>query len=137
MYSPQRLHPISYVLSIIEAVKSNFLFVIIFVLFQLDSFDFTDWTNYIWPGFIAISFTLVFINRTIEIYRTRYWIEGDYFIVKSGLFNLEQKELNIRRIQSMDTVQPIVHQLVGGVKLTIKTPSDGIDLNMVTKRQSQ
>lgn len=46
MYSPQRLHPISYVLSIIEAVKSNFLFVIIFVLFQLDSFDFTDWTNY-------------------------------------------------------------------------------------------
>lgn len=25
MYSPQRLHPISYVLSIIEAVKSNFL----------------------------------------------------------------------------------------------------------------
>ncbi|EOZ4055552.1 PH domain-containing protein [Staphylococcus pseudintermedius] len=137
MYSPQRLHPISYVLSIIEAVKSNFLFVIIFVLFQLDSFDFTDWTNYKWPSFIALSFTLVFINRTIEIYRTRYWIEGDYFIVKSGLFNLEQKELNIRRIQSMDTVQPIVHQLVGGVKLTIKTPSDGIDLNMVTKRQSQ
>ncbi|MEJ7255269.1 PH domain-containing protein, partial [Staphylococcus epidermidis] len=50
---------------------------------------------------------------------------------------LERKELNIRRIQTMDTVQSIVHQIVGGVKLVIKTPSDGIDLNMVTKQQSQ
>lgn len=137
MYSPQKLHPISYILSIIDAIKNNILLIILFLFFQLDSFDFTDWTNYIWPGIITLSFAITFIRRTVEIYRTRYWIEGDYFILKSGLFNLEQKELNIRRIQSMDTVQPIVHQLVGGVKLTIKTPSDGIDLNMVTKRQSQ
>lgn len=137
MYSPQKLHPISYILSIIDAIKNNIVLIILFLIFQLDSFDFTKWTNYIWPSFITISFTIIFIRRTVEIYRTRYWIEGDYFVVTSGLFNLERKELNIRRIQTMDTVQSIVHQLVGGVKLVIKTPSDGIDLNMVTKQQSQ
>ncbi|PCF62259.1 hypothetical protein B4W74_12295 [Staphylococcus intermedius] len=137
MYSPQKLHPISYILSIIEAIKNNIILIILFLFFQLDSFDFTDWTNYIWPGIITISFIITFIRRTVEIYRTRYWIEGDYFIVTTGLFNLERKELNIRRIQTMDTVQSIVHQIVGGVKLVIKTPSDGIDLNMVTKQQSQ
>ncbi|ARJ50243.1 PH domain-containing protein [Staphylococcus lutrae] len=137
MYEPQRLHPISYVLSIVDTIKRNFFFIIIFVFFQWDSFDYTKPSNLIWPGFLTIAFVVGFVNRTIEIYRTRYWIENEYFVVTSGLFNLERKELNIQRIQSMDTLQPIVHLLVGGVRLVIKTPSDGVTLDMVTKKQSQ
>jgi uncharacterized membrane protein YdbT with pleckstrin-like domain len=37
----------------------------------------------------------------------------------------------LRRIQTLDTTQGIINQIVGGVKLQIKTPSDGIDLDPV------
>ncbi len=136
MYSPQKLHPISYILSLITAIKDNFMFIIIFLIFQIDSFDFSDLKNYVWPGILIILFVMSFLRRSVEIFRTRYWIENEYFVLTSGLFNLERKELNIKRIQSVDITQNIVHQLVGGVKLTIKTPSDGINLDMVTKQQS-
>ena len=54
----------------------------------------------------------------------------DYVIV------IKRKELNIRRIQTVDTSQGVIHQIVGGVKLQIKTPSEcGIDT--VSKLQSE
>lgn len=142
MYSPQRLHPVSYILSIVDAIKNNIIPFILIGGFQFSTIDFSKPSTYLGEGllgplFLLILFAMTFTRRIIEIYRTRYWIEGDYLVVTSGLFNLNRKELNIRRIQSMDTVQSIVHQLVGGVKLIIKTPSDGIELNMVTKHQSE
>ena len=36
----------------------------------------------------------------------------------------------------MDTSQNIVHQILGGVNLSVKTASDGIELDTVTKKQS-
>ena len=36
----------------------------------------------------------------------------------------------------MDTSQSLINQIVGGVKIQIKTPSDGIDLETVSKQQS-
>ncbi|CAD7359211.1 membrane-flanked domain-containing protein [Staphylococcus schleiferi] len=116
MYSPQKLHPISYILSLITAIKDNFILIVVFLIFQLDSFDFTDLKNYVWPGILTILFVLSFLRRSVEIFRTRYWIENEYFVLTSGLFNLERKELNIKRIQSVDITQNIVHQLVGGRK---------------------
>ena len=53
-----------------------------------------------------------------------------------GCLFKNRKELNIERIQSVDTSQNIVHQLLGGVSLSIKTPSDGIELDTITKSQS-
>src|SRR5699024_3503222 len=52
------------------------------------------------------------------------------------IFSKERKELNIRRIQTLDTSQGIINQIVGGVILQIKTPSDGIELDTVSKNQS-
>lgn len=137
MYNPQKLHPISYISGIIEAIKQNFILVIIFLVFNLSKFDFTDFKSYIYPGIVAIIFIFSFIIHTLKVYKTRYWIEKDHFIVTSGIFTKQRKELNIRRIQSVDTTQGLVNQLVGGVVLHIKTPSDGLELDTVSKKQSE
>ncbi|QLK86487.1 PH domain-containing protein [Staphylococcus sp. 17KM0847] len=136
MYNPQKLHPISYVMSIFRAIKSNIVPIFIFVLFVMKDFDYQDVSNYIFPGILFVFFLITFIGDMIKTYKTRYWIENDHFVVTSGLFNLERKELNISRIQSMDTSQNMIHQIVGGVRLQIQTPSDGIALETVTKAQS-
>ncbi|MBF7016601.1 PH domain-containing protein [Staphylococcus durrellii] len=137
MYKPQKLHPISYISGIIEAIKQNFVLVIIFLVFNLKDFDFKNYTSYIYPGIVAIIFIVSFIIHSLKVYKTRYWIEKDHFILTSGVFTKQRKELNIRRIQSVDTTQGLVNQLVGGVVLQIKTPSDGIELDTVSKKQSQ
>ncbi|MCC3665525.1 PH domain-containing protein, partial [Staphylococcus haemolyticus] len=80
---------------------------------------------------------MTFIHRFLEIKVTRYWIENDQFIVTSGWLNKKRKELNLSRIQSLDTTQGLINQIVGGVSLQIKTPSDGIELATITKKQSE
>ncbi|PTE74912.1 hypothetical protein BUY85_13975, partial [Staphylococcus equorum] len=77
------------------------------------------------------------IGQVSKVYNTTYWIENDHFVLATGIFTKERKELNIRRIQTLDTSQGIINQIVGGVKLQIKTPSDGIDLDTVSKKQSE
>ncbi|WP_436855775.1 PH domain-containing protein [Staphylococcus caeli] len=136
MYSPQKLHPISYVTGIIEAIKQNIVLIIIFFVFNIRDFDFTNIYAYIFPGIITLIFLFSFITQVLKVYNTSYWIENDHFILATGIFTKERKELNIRRIQTLDTSQGIVNQIVGGVKLQIKTPSDGLELDTVSKNQS-
>ncbi|WP_436861936.1 PH domain-containing protein [Staphylococcus caeli] len=136
MYSPQKLHPISYVTGIIEAIKQNIVLIIIFFVFNIRDFDFTNIYAYIFPGIITLIFLFSFITQVLKVYNTHYWIENDHFILATGIFTKERKELNIRRIQTLDTSQGIVNQIVGGVKLQIKTPSDGLELDTVSKKQS-
>lgn len=136
MYNPQKLHPISYITGIIQALKENIILIFIFLIFNLRDFEFNDFKSYIYPGIVVIIFLISFLYRAVKVYNTRYWIENEHFILDTGVFTKERKELNIRRIQSMDTSQSIINQIVGGVKIQIKTPSDGIDLETVSKNQS-
>lgn len=137
MSSPNKLHPISYLNGLITAIKQNFIVFIVFIFFQLKDFDFSNPQSYIWPGFLFAIFVVTYSNQIIKAYTTRYWIENDKFILTKGLFNKERKELNIERIQSVDTAQTLINQLIGGVELKIKTPSDGIELSVITKKQSE
>ena len=131
MYSPQKLHPISYIDGLISVIKSNFIVIIIF-LFNIKDFKYDDFSSYI-PGIMTLIFSIGFIHNIIKVYNTRYWIEEDHFILTTGVFNKERKELNISRIQSADTSQGLINQIVGGVELIIKTPSDGIELGQFPK----
>lgn len=136
MYSPQKLHPISYVDGLIKVIKQNIIPFIIFVVFNSWDFDFTDIRNYISPAIFLLIFLVTFIHHFLEVYVTRYWIEDEHFIVTSGWINKKRKELNLSRIQSLDTTQGLVNQIVGGVSLQIKTPSDGVELATISKEQS-
>ncbi|PTK48808.1 hypothetical protein BUZ61_15365, partial [Staphylococcus nepalensis] len=75
------------------------------------------------------------IYNALEVYSTRYWIEGHHFVVTKGVFNKKRKELDIQRIQAFDSSQDIVNRIFGGVIMEIKTPSDGIKLQIVSKNQ--
>lgn len=136
MYNPQKLHPISYVEGLIKVIKQNIFPFIIFVVFNSWNFDFTNIRNYISPAIFLLIFLVTFIHHFLEVYVTRYWIEDEHFIVTSGWINKKRKELNISRIQSLDTTQGLINQIVGGVSLQIKTPSDGVELASISKKQS-
>ncbi|WP_157952342.1 PH domain-containing protein [Staphylococcus agnetis] len=137
MYNPQKLHPISYITGLIEAIKQNIFVFIIFIFFQLDSFKWYDIWSYVVPGIFFIVFLISFCINIVRVYKTRYWIEDDYFIVTTGVFNLERKELHIKRIQSIDANQSIINRIFGGVNLQLKTPSDSIELDTITQLQSE
>src|SRR5699024_9216852 len=77
-----------------------------------------------------------FVLQILKVYNTRYWIENDHFILATGIFSKEKKELNIRRIQTLDTSQGIINQIVGGVILQLKRLSDGIELDTESKKQT-
>ena len=132
MYNPQRLHQSRTSTGLIDVIKQNFIVIILF-LFNIRNFKFDDFGSYIWPGVMTLIFLVSFIHNIIKVYNTRYWIENNHFILTTGVFNKERKELNISRIQSADTTQSLVNQVVGGVELIIKTPSDGIELSTISK----
>lgn len=136
MYNPQKLHPISYITGLIKVIKQNIFTFIVFIGFNIWNYDFTDIKHYIGPTIFFIIFLISFINQFLEVRVTRYWLEADQFIVTSGWINKKRKELNISRIQSLDTTQSLINQIVGGVSLQIKTPSDGIELATISKKQS-
>ena len=136
MSEPQKLHPISYLSGLISVIKQNFIIIIIFLVFNIRDFDFTDPMSYIMPSGFMILIIVLSVYAFLEVYQTRYWIEGDHFIVKKGILTKKRTELNIRRIQSMDTNQGIIQQLVKGVELKVTTPSDGIVLDTISKSQS-
>ena len=104
--------------------------------FNFKDFDFTNIREYIVPAVLFIIFLISFIGQILKVYQTRYWIENNHFILTTGIFNKERKELDISRIQSVDTSQSMINQIVGGVQLQIKTPSDGIELSTISKSQS-
>ncbi|MHD0397218.1 PH domain-containing protein [Staphylococcus simulans] len=134
MYKPQSLHPLSYLTGLITTIKQNIVVIIIFFI-NINSFNFSDVKSYLWPAFLFAIFLISFIYNALEVYSTRYWIEGHHFVVTKGVFNKKRKELDIQRIQAFDSSQDIVNRIFGGVIMEIKTPSDGIELQIVSKHQ--
>ncbi len=138
MSEPQNLHPISYFNGIINAIKQNIVVFFIFIIFQLKDFDYTNPESYLWIGIVFVFFLISYISQIVGIMNTRYWIEDNYFILTTGIFNKKRKELNIKRIQSVDMTQGVkVNSIIGGVDLQIKTPSDGIVLSVISKKQGE
>lgn len=134
MYNPQSLHPLSYLTGLITTIKQNIVVIIIFFI-NINNFNFTDVKSYLWPAFLCAIVLISFIFNALEVYSTRYWIDDHHFIVTKGVFNKKRKELDIQRIQAFDSSQDIVNRIFGGVIMEIKTPSDGIELQIVSKHQ--
>lgn len=140
MYSPEKLHPIAYLGSVVNALK-NLWIPIIIVLFNS--------REAIFSGNISLKYFLIsggvlllavilfggydFLNK----YRTRFWIEDGKFIYKDGVISNREKELDISRIQSIDFNEPIFHRIFGAVKLDIITPGEGIKIDTIKKSQAQ
>lgn len=130
MFSPQKLHPISYISGLIEAFKQNIIVIIVFLVFNFKDFDFTNIREYIVPAVLSLFFLISFIGQILKVYQTRYWIENNHFILTTGIFNKERKELDISRIQSVDTSQSIeLEQTIKDIQVTLADSQTEIDNN--------
>lgn len=71
----------------------------------MKDFDYANPESYLWIGIVFVFFLISYISQIVGIMNTRYWIEDNYFILTTGIFNKKRKELNIKRIQSVDMTQ--------------------------------
>ena len=63
MYNPQKLHPVSYVTSLINVIKNNFIVIIIF-LFNIKDFKYDDFYSYLWRGIMTLIFLITFFFKS-------------------------------------------------------------------------
>ncbi|MXQ51120.1 PH domain-containing protein [Salinicoccus hispanicus] len=139
MYSPQKLHPIAYLGSVVNGIK-NLWIPLLIVLFQSREAIFSGNISMkyilIAGGVLILAIVLFGGMDFLNKYRTRFWIEDGKFIYKDGVITNREKELDVRRIQSIDFSEPIFHRLFGAVKLDITTPGDGIKIDTIKKSQA-
>ncbi len=140
MYSPEKLHPIAYLGSVVNALK-NLWIPIIIVLFNSREAIFSGNISlkyFLISGGILILAVVLFGGYDfLNKYRTRFWIEDGKFIYRDGVISKREKELDISRIQSIDFNEPIFHRIFGAVKLDIITPGEGIKIDTIKKSQAQ
>mgnify|MGYP006322746813 FL=1 len=132
MYNEKKLHPITLVTAAYSRLVS-FIWPIIFFAFsssRLDGF------GLILTVLSVTIFGLVYLADVLRFVRTTYWIEGNRFVVKSGLFVQNEKDVQITRIQSIDYSEDIVHRFFNATKLEIKTPGKGIVLDALSKENA-
>lgn len=87
---------------------------------------------------LAISifiFLLTFLFALIKYKRTFYWIDGNRLVQQTGLFVRKEKDIQISRIQSIDTNEDIIHRLLKVTKITITTPGKGLVLDALSTTQ--
>ena len=139
MYSPQRLHPIAYLGSVIKGIKTMF-FPAIIILFnmreELLSGSVNLWMILSGGGILLLIFILFTAFDILNKLRTRFWIEDDKFVYKDGVLTRNEKDLDIKRIQSIDFNEPFFHRLFGAVQLDVLTPGDGIKIDTIKKSQA-
>lgn len=71
----------------------------------------------------------------IKYLRTSYYIENNRFILKSGLFIKKEKDIQVSRIQSIDTSETLAHRFLNITKVTIQTPGKNILLDAISIEQ--
>lgn len=140
MYNPQKLHPVAYAGSVVKGIKTMF-FPAIIIFFnmreELFSGSINPWMLFGGVGILALIFIVFTGFDMLNIYRTRFWIENNKFVFKNGIFTRNEKELDIKRIQSIDFNQPFFHRIFGAVQLDILTPGDGIKIDTIKKSQGE
>lgn len=140
MYSPEKLHPVAYLGSLVNGFK-NLWIPIIIVLFNSREAIFSGNVSlkyFLISGGILILAVVLFGGYDfLNKFRTRFWIEDGKFIYRDGVISNREKELDISRIQSIDFNEPIVHRVFGAVKLDIITPGEGIKIDTIKKSQAQ
>ncbi|GAB3058345.1 PH domain-containing protein [Salinicoccus sesuvii] len=139
MYSPQKLHPIAYLGSVVNGLKNLWIPLLIIVFQSWDSISSGSFLlKYVLivAGAIVLAVIIFGGMDFLNKYRTRFWIEDGKFVYKDGVITNREKELDIRRIQSIDFSEPIFHRIFGAVKLDIITPGDSIKIDTMKKSQA-
>lgn len=143
MHEPQKLHPLAYLSSAISFVKNMFFPVVILVwntnLSSINVFEIMSTMSTTIVLLLAVAVIFIVAGSLIEmlnIYRTRFWIENNKFHYHDGVFVKREKELNIRRIDSVDITEPLYLRIFGASRLKVTTPGEGLTIAVMKKTQA-
>lgn len=138
MYKPQKLHPLAYLGSVGNMIKTFWIPVAIFIFNYVGGDGFSGNRFLVYIALIVLLIMIISIAIDIvQKYKTRFWIEDGKFIYKTGIFVLKEKELTINRIQSIDITEPIFLRIFGVCKLDIQTPADGLSIEGIKLSQAE
>lgn len=83
----------------------------------------------IWLAGVAL--VAIMIMATIRWWRFRYYLDGDEFIVESGLLSLKRSTVPLERVQSVSTRQNLLHRMSGLVEAQVETAgSSGSEVSL-------
>ncbi|MER2175320.1 MAG: PH domain-containing protein [Carnobacterium sp.] len=132
MYNEKKLHPLTL---ITEAYKRLISFILPILFFAFTGPDMEGF-GFILPLLFFTIFGLSYLVDVLRYIRTSFWIAGNRFVVKSGLFIQKEKDVQISRIQSIDYSENLIHRIFNVTKLEIKTPGKGITLDALSKEDA-
>lgn len=132
MYNEKKLHP----LTLITDAYNRLVSFIIPILFFAFSSSRLEGLGLILTLLFFTIFGLVYLVDVLRFLRTSFWIQGNRFVVKSGLFIQKEKDVQISRIQSIDYSENLVHRIFNVTKLEIKTPGKGLSLDALSKEDA-
>lgn len=122
---PQKLSPVSLVFVLGKILKESWLIILFLVGRQLfksqdDAVASSNNPIYYFLGLTG-ALLLIHIRHFIEFFRYRYFIEGNEFIVLSGVFSKVKTSIPINRIQSVHLIQTYLHQFTNTCELKLET----------------
>lgn len=132
MYNVKKLHPLTL---ITDAYNRLISFIVPILFFAFSTFEMEGLGLILQLLFFTI-FGLVYLVDVLRYIRTSFWIEGNRFVVKSGLFIQKEKDVQISRIQSIDYSENLIHRIFNVTKLEIKTPGKGLSLDALAKKDA-
>lgn len=129
MSNMHRLHPVAYLITVVDVFKNYwYIFLITFFNLLTGKLDYRFLSENIFALILLIFSIFLIIAGIIKDWTIRYWIESDKVIYKSGLFVKKERELSIERIQSIDITQPIIARIFNAAVVDIKSPGESITL---------
>ena len=122
---PQKLSPVSLFFILGKILKESWLIILFLVgryLFKTGDDNTAD-TNRSIYYFLGVTGTLLLIHirHFIEFFRYRFFVEGNEFIVFSGVFAKVKTSVPINRIQSVHLIQTYLHQFTNTCELKLET----------------
>lgn len=110
----RRLHPMTILQRVAVALPAMFLL----LLPVLRSSDGVAWFNLVIAGLYGV---LVFPWSIIRYYRFRYRISAKEIAIRSGVFNVRQRNIPVDRIQNVEVEQGILQRMTSTAKVSIFT----------------
>ena len=143
MHEPQKLHPLAYLSSALNFVKNMFIPVLLVIWnTNMSSLNFIELVRNMSTmvmlilSLVVILIVVISLIEMLNIYRTRFWIEDNKFHYHDGVLVKREKELNIRRIDSVDISEPIYLRIFGASRLKVTTPGEGLTISVMKRTQA-
>lgn len=140
-FDKQRLHKKTLIAKPLNRFLSFIGPLIVILLFNFpDLTDITSFETFLdeflsYAVIVIPIIILVIVGELVQFFRTYYWVDGNRIVLESGLFVRKQQDIQINRIQSIDTSEPVIHRLLHLTKVIIKTPGKGITLDAMSQAQ--